>query len=153
MTATAGDYGPTAPHYGNGPARVPSARPRAAAWDERRTRLGASGDGHFTTGQEFVTFLNPGADGRMQHLASRRRLHKTERMKAAIEADQRFTGMHRAHHPLELRLDAVELPSQCYSSLNTTTGSVNAARRTGRATAAPAVTIIARVAPVKVSGS
>ena len=33
-------------------------------------------DGHFTTGQGFVTFLNPGADGRMQHLASRRRLHK-----------------------------------------------------------------------------
>jgi len=33
-------------------------------------------DGHFTTGQRFVTFLNPGADGRMQHLASRRRLHK-----------------------------------------------------------------------------
>jgi len=34
------------------------------------------GDGHFTTGERFVTFLNPGADGRMQHLASRRRLHK-----------------------------------------------------------------------------
>jgi CubicO group peptidase (beta-lactamase class C family) len=33
-------------------------------------------DGHFTTGEGFVTFLNPGADGRMQHLASRRRLHK-----------------------------------------------------------------------------
>jgi hypothetical protein len=33
-------------------------------------------DGHFTTGQGFVTFLNAGADGRMQHLASRRRLHK-----------------------------------------------------------------------------
>jgi CubicO group peptidase (beta-lactamase class C family) len=33
-------------------------------------------NGHFTTGQGFVTFLNPGADGRMQHLASRRRLHK-----------------------------------------------------------------------------
>jgi CubicO group peptidase (beta-lactamase class C family) len=33
-------------------------------------------DGHFTTGQGFVTFLNPGADGRMQHLASRRRLHR-----------------------------------------------------------------------------
>jgi CubicO group peptidase (beta-lactamase class C family) len=33
-------------------------------------------DGHFTTGQGFVTFLNPGADGRMHHLASRRRLHK-----------------------------------------------------------------------------
>ena len=33
-------------------------------------------DGHFTSGQGFVTFLNPGADGRMQHLASRRRLHK-----------------------------------------------------------------------------
>jgi hypothetical protein len=34
------------------------------------------GDGHFATGQRFVTFLNPDADGRMQHLASRRRLHK-----------------------------------------------------------------------------
>ena len=33
-------------------------------------------DGHFTTGQGFVTFLNPGADGRMLHLASRRRRHK-----------------------------------------------------------------------------
>jgi len=33
-------------------------------------------DGHFTTGQGFVTFLNPGSDGRMRHLASRRRLHK-----------------------------------------------------------------------------
>jgi hypothetical protein len=33
-------------------------------------------DGHFTTGQGFVTFLNPGDDGRTQHLASRRRLHK-----------------------------------------------------------------------------
>jgi CubicO group peptidase (beta-lactamase class C family) len=33
-------------------------------------------DGHFTTGQGFVTFLNPDGDGRMQHLASRRRLHK-----------------------------------------------------------------------------
>ena len=33
-------------------------------------------DGHFTAGQGFVTFLNPDADGRMQHLASRRRLHK-----------------------------------------------------------------------------
>ena len=33
-------------------------------------------DGHLTTGQRFVTFLNPGAGGRMQHLASRRRLHK-----------------------------------------------------------------------------
>jgi CubicO group peptidase (beta-lactamase class C family) len=33
-------------------------------------------DGHFMTGQGFVTFLNPGADGRMQHLVSRRRLHK-----------------------------------------------------------------------------
>ena len=36
-------------------------------------------DGHFMTGQGFVTFLNPGADGRMQHLASRRRLHKRSR--------------------------------------------------------------------------
>jgi CubicO group peptidase (beta-lactamase class C family) len=33
-------------------------------------------DGHFMTGQGFVTFLNPGVDGRMQHLGSRRRLHK-----------------------------------------------------------------------------
>jgi hypothetical protein len=33
-------------------------------------------DSLFTTGRGFVTFLNPGADGRMQHLASRRRLHK-----------------------------------------------------------------------------
>ena len=33
-------------------------------------------DGHFTTGQGFVTFVNASADGRMQHLASRRRLHK-----------------------------------------------------------------------------
>jgi CubicO group peptidase (beta-lactamase class C family) len=33
-------------------------------------------DGHFATGQGFVTFLSPGADGRMQHVASRRRLHK-----------------------------------------------------------------------------
>jgi CubicO group peptidase (beta-lactamase class C family) len=33
-------------------------------------------DRHFMTGQGFVTFLNPGADGRMQHLGSRRRLHK-----------------------------------------------------------------------------
>jgi CubicO group peptidase (beta-lactamase class C family) len=33
-------------------------------------------DGHFTTGQGFVTFLNPGTDGRMQHMASRRRLYK-----------------------------------------------------------------------------
>jgi CubicO group peptidase (beta-lactamase class C family) len=33
-------------------------------------------DGHFTTGQGFITFLNPGRDGRMQHLGARRRLHK-----------------------------------------------------------------------------
>ena len=33
-------------------------------------------DGHFISEQGFVTFLNPGADGRMQHLVSRRRLHK-----------------------------------------------------------------------------
>jgi CubicO group peptidase (beta-lactamase class C family) len=38
--------------------------------------LRSMGDGRFTTGQRFVTFLNPGADGRMQHLASRRRLFK-----------------------------------------------------------------------------
>ena len=34
------------------------------------------GDSHFATGQRFVTFLNPGADGRMRHVASRLRLHK-----------------------------------------------------------------------------
>jgi CubicO group peptidase (beta-lactamase class C family) len=34
------------------------------------------GEGHFTTGPGLVTFLNPGADGRMQYVASRRRLHK-----------------------------------------------------------------------------
>ena len=34
------------------------------------------GDGHFWSGQRFVTFLNPSADGRMQHVASRLRLHK-----------------------------------------------------------------------------
>jgi len=33
-------------------------------------------DGHFISRQGFVTFLNPDADGRMQHLVSRRRLHK-----------------------------------------------------------------------------
>jgi CubicO group peptidase (beta-lactamase class C family) len=33
-------------------------------------------NGHFTTGQGFVTFLNPDSAGRMQHLASRRRLHR-----------------------------------------------------------------------------
>jgi hypothetical protein len=36
-------------------------------------------DGHFTTGQGFVTFLNQGADGRMEHIASRRRLLKRTR--------------------------------------------------------------------------
>jgi hypothetical protein len=41
--------------------------------------LRAMRDGHFTTGQGFVTFLNPGADGRMQHIASRRRLYKRSR--------------------------------------------------------------------------
>jgi hypothetical protein len=34
------------------------------------------GDGHFTSARRFVTFLNPGAGGRMQHLAARLRLHK-----------------------------------------------------------------------------
>ncbi len=34
------------------------------------------GEGHFWSGQRFVTFLNPSADGRMQHVASRLRLHK-----------------------------------------------------------------------------
>jgi CubicO group peptidase (beta-lactamase class C family) len=33
-------------------------------------------DGLFTTGQGFVTFLNPGADGQAQHLAARRRLYR-----------------------------------------------------------------------------
>lgn len=33
-------------------------------------------DGRFISPQEFVTFLNPGTDGRMQHLVSRRCLHK-----------------------------------------------------------------------------
>jgi CubicO group peptidase (beta-lactamase class C family) len=33
-------------------------------------------DGHFISRQGFVTFLNPSADGRMQHLVSRRRLHR-----------------------------------------------------------------------------
>ena len=33
-------------------------------------------DGHFLTPRGFVTFLNPGSDGRMQHVVSRRRLHK-----------------------------------------------------------------------------
>jgi CubicO group peptidase (beta-lactamase class C family) len=32
--------------------------------------------GHFMSRPGFVTFLNPGADGRMQHLVSRRRLHR-----------------------------------------------------------------------------
>jgi hypothetical protein len=36
-------------------------------------------DNHFTTGQGFITFLNPGRDGRMQHLGARRRLHKRSR--------------------------------------------------------------------------
>ena len=38
--------------------------------------LRPAGGGHFVTSQGFITFLNPAADGRMQHLASRRRLHK-----------------------------------------------------------------------------
>jgi CubicO group peptidase (beta-lactamase class C family) len=33
-------------------------------------------NGLFTTGQGFFRFLNPGADGRMQHVAARRRLFK-----------------------------------------------------------------------------
>jgi hypothetical protein len=33
-------------------------------------------DGLFTTGQGFVTYLNPGADGQAQHLAARRRLYR-----------------------------------------------------------------------------
>jgi CubicO group peptidase (beta-lactamase class C family) len=37
------------------------------------------GDGHFTSAQRFVTFLNPDATGRMQHLASRLRLYKRSR--------------------------------------------------------------------------
>jgi hypothetical protein len=39
-------------------------------------RLRAVRDGHFTTGQGFVTFLNPSTDGRMQHLGRGQRLHK-----------------------------------------------------------------------------
>ena len=38
--------------------------------------LRPAGDGHFVTSQGFISFLNPAADGRMQHLASRRRLHR-----------------------------------------------------------------------------
>jgi hypothetical protein len=38
--------------------------------------LRAIRDGHFISEQGFVTFLNPGADGRMEHLVSRRRLQK-----------------------------------------------------------------------------
>jgi CubicO group peptidase (beta-lactamase class C family) len=34
------------------------------------------GDGHFTSARRFITFINPDADGRMQHVASRLRLHK-----------------------------------------------------------------------------
>jgi hypothetical protein len=34
------------------------------------------GDGHFTSARRFITFLNPGAGGRMLHLASRLRLYK-----------------------------------------------------------------------------
>jgi CubicO group peptidase (beta-lactamase class C family) len=34
------------------------------------------GEGHFTSTRRFVTFLNPDANGRMQHLASRLRLYK-----------------------------------------------------------------------------
>lgn len=39
-------------------------------------QLRPMGDGHFTSAQRFVTFLNPGADGRMTHVASRLRLYK-----------------------------------------------------------------------------
>lgn len=42
-------------------------------------RLRPMGDGHFTSAQRFVTFLNPDADGRMQHMASRLRLYKRSR--------------------------------------------------------------------------
>ena len=33
-------------------------------------------DGHFTTGQGFVTFINPDGDGRMQHWRPAAGLHK-----------------------------------------------------------------------------
>lgn len=39
-------------------------------------QLRPMGRGHFTSERRFVTFLNPDASGRMQHLASRLRLHK-----------------------------------------------------------------------------
>jgi CubicO group peptidase (beta-lactamase class C family) len=39
-------------------------------------QLRPMGEGDFTSAQRFVTFLNPDADGRMQHLASRLRLYK-----------------------------------------------------------------------------
>lgn len=39
-------------------------------------QLRPMGEGAFTSTQRFVTFLNPDADGRMQHLASRLRRHK-----------------------------------------------------------------------------
>jgi CubicO group peptidase (beta-lactamase class C family) len=39
-------------------------------------QLRPMGEGDFTSTQRFVTFLNPDANGRMQHLASRLRLHK-----------------------------------------------------------------------------
>jgi hypothetical protein len=45
---------------------------------------GHSTPDNFTTGQGFVTFLNRGPDGRMQHLASRRRLH-AKRVRAALD--------------------------------------------------------------------
>jgi hypothetical protein len=41
----------------------------------RRFPLRSIRDGHFIGEQGFVTFLNPGPDGRMQHLVSRRRLY------------------------------------------------------------------------------
>lgn len=39
-------------------------------------QLRPMGEGAFTSARRFVTFLNPDADGRMQHLASRLRLYK-----------------------------------------------------------------------------
>jgi hypothetical protein len=39
-------------------------------------QLRPMGEGDFTSAQRFVSFLNPDADGRMQHLASRLRLYR-----------------------------------------------------------------------------
>jgi hypothetical protein len=39
-------------------------------------QLRPMGEGHFTSTRRFVAFLNPDADGRMQHVAARLRLYK-----------------------------------------------------------------------------